>query len=132
MLGQALDGMASTDVDWQVQALLLTCFQHSGCAPVTQPGCMQEERAGPAPARSPHDAGSSQGARPAWTDNMLSDAGARYATPAYNSCSAPFPLEVALLRRAGPRVGTAARACAAGGVREPAGAGVCRAGLQLL
>lgn len=82
MLGQALDGMASTDVDWQVQALLLARSQHYKRAPVAQSGRSQEDRAGPAPARSADDASSSQSARPAWTDNMLSDAGAHRVMPA--------------------------------------------------
>ena len=131
MLGQALDGMTSADVDWRVQALQLAQGQHYKLAPVAQSGRSQEDRVGPAPARGADDASSSQGARPVWTDNMLSDAGAGrvFACPEVLlcSCSSRAPL-----RRARHGVGLAARARAAAGIRESAGAGVCRAGLQLL
>ncbi|KAK9830975.1 hypothetical protein WJX81_004457 [Elliptochloris bilobata] len=61
VLGQALDGMDSQDVDWQAEV---------------RPLALQEDRAGPVPAQSSSDeAGGSQGARPAWTDSMLSDSG---------------------------------------------------------
>ena len=82
VLGQALDGMASADVDWQVRALLLACGQRQKHAPIAQSGRSQEDGAGSAPARSADGVSSSQGARPAWTDNMLSDAGARRVMPA--------------------------------------------------
>ena len=58
-------------------------------APDAQSGRSQEDRAGPAPVRSADDASSGQGARPAWTDNMLSDAGARRVMPTEKSCFLP-------------------------------------------